>query len=202
MVQQRALNACEVPGPRRTCCGAVAPRKRICLSSTPRAAPRVRWVRPASTRLKYFRLCPSATLSSVSRKRGVGPAGEAVQEARPGHAVACEQLSVVTGVSGRVSFRTRPKIGELPANHGAMSMRTLLVKSPYANLLREIIDFAAKQVMGLQLVGLLTSTQERNAGYFRRPEIISCQLGQARLPEPTALPLIQPQASSPQATPP
>jgi hypothetical protein len=27
-------------------------------------------------------------------------------------------------------------------------------------------------------------------------------LGQARLPEPTALPLIQPQASSPQATPP
>ena len=148
-------------------------QKLICLSSTPRAAPRVRWVRPASTRLKYFRLCPSATLSSVSRKRGVGPAGEAVQEARPGHAVAREQLSVVTGVSGRVSFRTRPKTGELPANHGAMSMRTLLEKSPYADLLREIIGFAAKQVMDLQLVGLLTSTQERNAGYFRRPEIIS-----------------------------
>ena len=138
----------------------------------------------------------------MSRKRGVGPTGEAVQEARPGQAVAREQLSVVTGVSGRVSFRTRPKIGELPANHGAMSMRTLLEKSPYANLLREIIGFAAKQVMGLQLVGLLTSTQERNAGYFRRLEIISCQLGQVRLPEPTTLPLIQPPASSPQATPP
>jgi hypothetical protein len=56
--------------------------------------------------------------------------------------------------------------------------------------------------LNLQLVSLLTSTQETNAGYFRRPEIISCQLGQVRLPEPTALPLIQPQASSRQATPP